>query len=248
MNGSVSKSYVVATLDTLEYANGTLEEFDASRLPARLALYSPGNFFASSEAELIEGVAKNKFSGDTPQDILITVDYQNVTVTVDGIFENYWFIGDVGYATLEEAIAAAVDGDVIKGVPDLYTPDELSSEIVIDKNLTITKLENYEGDYILLSSNQRIFNVLSGVNLNLSNLIFNQGGNESGGLIYINSGASVNINNSIFRKAEVSGDNANGGAIYALGDLNISNCEFKDIQMQLNDIAGTIFPDAIPYM
>ena len=26
------------------------------------------------------------------------------------------------------------------------------------------------------------------------------------------------------------------------------NCEFKDIQMQLNDIVGTIFPDAIPYM
>ena len=78
LQGSVSKYFVVATLDTLMTVNNTTLEYDASRLPSRLAIYQPTIFFNDFEIELVEGMAKNRFNGETPQDITILVDYQNV--------------------------------------------------------------------------------------------------------------------------------------------------------------------------
>ena len=240
MNATVSKNFVVATLDTVQYVNNTYESFDSSLLPSRLAIYSPESSFGNSEVELVGGIAKNRFIGSYPQEVIVTVDYQNLTVLVEDMVDYYWYIGNTGYMTLQDAVNAAVAGDVIKGVPDIYTPDELESEIIIDKDLTITKLDNVTGDYILLSSDSyRIFNVAEGVNLNLSNLIFEGGSSSSGGLIYINSGASVNINNSIFRKADASDDGSDGGAIYSKGDLYINNTVFDNIKS--NDIGGAIY-------
>ena len=242
MNASISKSFVVATLDTLKHANGTYSSFDSSKLPNRLAIFSPSQFFQESEIDLIEGVAKNEFIGVPPQDIQLQVDNQKMNLTINAIDDKFWFIGDKSYSTLSEAIQDAESGDIIKGIPDIYTPDIIGSEISIDKNLTISKLEGYKGDYILiLSNNSRIFNVLEGACLKLGNLIFesiNDGTDldYDGGLIYINAGASVEIESSIFRKNQKSN---NGGAIYSNGNLSISNSQFENLKSSQN--GGAIY-------
>lgn len=237
MQLSVSKSYVVATLDTVKTVDDEFLDYDASALPKRVANYMPSYFFSQSQVDVIGGVAKNLFIGEAPQDVTVEIDNQELTVTVEAVYHDYWYIGDTGYSTLADAVNAAQSGDVIKGVADVYTPDILDSEIIIDKDLTITTLTNGENDYVLLTSqNSRIFNVLDGVNLNLSNIIFENGGSTNGGAIYVSSGASVEIENAIFRKLNKAN---NGGAIYSEGDLTIINSQFHDISASSN--GGAIF-------
>ena len=238
MQASVSKEYVIATLDHIQTSENQILEHDSSTLPTRIAKYTPGEFFDESSIDLIGGVARNEFKGTPPQSITINVDNQNLTVMVESIFEESWFIGDNAYLTLKDAVDAAESGDIIKGIPDIYSPDDISEEIIIDKNISIRKLDGYEGDYILLSSDtSRIFNIAPGVSLNLSNLILENGAELDGGLIYVNSGASLNIANSIFRNAQ----GAKGGAIYSKGDLTIRDTEFENIQSC--DSGGAIYID-----
>ena len=228
MDAAVAKAKVVATLATLEDIEGNFYEYDSSALPTRMAIYSPSNLFAEEEVEVIGGVASNDFIGEPPQDVSVTIDFQTLTVPVNDITGFYWYIDDAGYETLSEAVEAAQDGDTIKGVPNIYTSDLITEDIIIDKDLTITKMDGYAGDYILLKSvNSRVFNVAADVNLNLSNLIFENGGALDGGLIYVNSGASLTVSDSIFRKAE---NGLNGGAIYSEGEVSIENTKFTNIK------------------
>ena len=237
MSAGVSKDNVVASLDTLEDIEGKTYDYDATYLPKRVAIYSPSNLFNNSEVELVEGIAANEFLGEPPQDVSITVDYQTLNVTVKTLTDNYWFINETGFQTLAEAVEAAEEGDVIKGIADVYTPDICNDEILINKDLTITVLDDYEGEHILISSSgSRIFNVEEGVNLNLSNLIFENGGAYDGGLIYIGAGASVEINDSIFRRSR---EGLTGGAIYNLGNLHIQDSAFTGIESVEN--GGAIF-------
>ena len=237
MQLSVSKSYVVATLDTVQTVDDKFLDYDSSALPKRVANYLPSYFFSQAQVDVTGGVAKNLFIGEAPQEVTVEIDNQELTITVEAVYQDYWYIGDTGYSTLADAVNAAQPGDIIKGVADVYTPDILGSEIIIDKDLTITTLTNGENDYVLLTSqDSRIFNVLDGVNLNLSNIIFENGGSTNGGAIYVSSGASVEIENAIFRKLNKA---SNGGAIYSEGDLTIINSQFQDLSSSSN--GGAIF-------
>ena len=124
------------------------------------------------------------------------------------IFSPRWFIGDVGYETLADAVEAANNGDVIEGLPGTY---KYTEPVEILKNITIKNRGN--GEVILDGS------------LNTGNYIKYDIGVE-----YINNilripyrNATVNLYNLIFTNAYNQG---HGGAIYNHGNLSIYNCTF----------------------
>ena len=160
---------------------------------------------------------------------------------------NYWFIGDIGYETLAEAVEDAADGDVIKGVPGTYIINEISvghryrstEPWTTIKNITITSLN--ETPVTLEGNGGRLFFVDTGSELTLKNLIMancqNEGDVGFGGVIDVFFDAQLNIDNCSF----INNSADEGGAIYAIGGVNIANSQFINNTAGL--IGGAIFKD-----
>ena len=153
---------------------------------------------------------------------------------------NYWFIDDTGYETLEDAVQSAVDGDVIKGVPDTYLIEEIdvghryrpSEPWTITKNITITSLN--DTPVTLIGDNGRIFYVDTGSNLTLKNLILKDSHKDGdvgyGGVVSVFLNAQFNADNCTF----IDNSADQGGAIYATGGVCLTNSQF------INNTAGLV--------
>ena len=165
---------------------------------------------------------------DASEDILVSGSYNldNEGIVATGAIHpcifNWIIEGGEGYETLSEAIDAAVDGDVIYGIPGTYTISKLN----INKAVTIKA--NESGTIILDGDGTQIFNVTSTVNL--VNLTLTNGGTSgNGGLIYVERG-SLTANNIVFRDTNMSTSYTRGGAIYSIGSLYIYDSVFEGLQ------------------
>ena len=125
------------------------------------------------------------------------------------VYSDHWFIGNVGYETLADAVEAANNGDVIEGLPGVY---KYTKPVEILKNITIKNKNQGEiildgslvtGNYIVYPTGaiEYLNNILripyENVTIDLYNLTF------------------TNVNNQ-----------GHGGAIYNHGNLSIYNCTF----------------------
>lgn len=128
---------------------------------------------------------------------------------------------DSGPGSLRQEVLDANPGDTITfGV--LITNIVLSSEIVIDKELTI--INNNLLDVTLNGGGtNRIFNITAGP-VSLHNLTLTNGTATDGGAIYV-ANAAVNITDCVLTNNEANGASGSGGAIFNApgGSLNIAN-------------------------
>jgi len=113
--------------------------------------------------------------------------------------------------SLREAIAAAPSGGTVEFAPNFTstTPIIISSEIVIDKDLTIS---GYGADKIVIGtdiSNHRIF-FANALHVNISGVTLTGGAADSGGAIYV-LGGFLTVDGVHFLSNAASG---NGGGIY----------------------------------
>ena len=174
----------------------------------------------------------------------------------EGILEvakYYWFIGDKGYFTLQDAIDASSEGDVITGLSgayfyeQIYVGDRISS---IYKNITI-KAENL-GDLILTGVNSRLFNIASknannrtskDSSLILINIVIRDSSDEYGGAIY-NDGYLTLRNCYLVNNTSTAVDSSkwHGGAIMGWGDLKIYDSIFEDNHAY---VGGAIFTEVL---
>ncbi len=131
---------------------------------------------------------------------------------------------DSGAGSLRDEIANATAGDEITfGI--LVTNVNLDSEIVIDKELTITG--PLLGVTIDADNNSRIFNITSGPVI-LDGLTLTNGTAEDGGALYITN-SSVTINNSTISNSTANGASGSGGGIFVDtgGTLAVSDSEIS---------------------
>ena len=152
----------------------------------------------------------------------------------------YWFINETGYFTLQEAVDASVEGDVITALPGSYTYSEIAIGDRINKiykNVTI-KADKL-GDIILSGRDGRLFNIASknaynathrDSSLTLVNIIVRDSSDEYGGAIY-NDGYLTLIGCYLTNNTATNDQSASkwhGGAIMGWGDLKIYNTIFED--------------------
>ena len=137
-------------------------------------------------------------------------------------------IGDNYYNSLSSAIAAASSGDTIYVLKNIN-----ETNIVVDKNLTITLPENQNSNLSILRNGVGdMFVVNSGVTLTLV-------GNNNHNLVLdgnnlAQAGSLINVKGNLIVLGNVTLKNnintANGGAIYANGKLTLLNCEILNNQ------------------
>ena len=185
------------------------------------------NGIASLNATFVKG--NHTITGSFDSDVNAVINSALLRIDVD----YYWFIGDVGYESLKEAIDAANIGDVIKGVPGTYTIPKLAIghryfslepwEVI--KSVTITSLTDeavtLEGD------NNQMFFVDIGSELTLKNVILSNGGRDGddGGAIEAMYGTNLTVINCTFTDNHAE----SGGAIYSLGGVVvIRDCVFDN--------------------
>ena len=187
-----------------------------------------------------ETVGTVDLSGDNPLEIsyiVPMVDSGNIVISGSYSLDNggtvesatlipitfNWFIeGGDRYETLEEAIEAAENGDVIYGNPGTYD----ISRIDIDKNITIKA--NESGSIIINGNGKKIFTISADVIL--ENLTFINGtATDNGGIILANKGSLV-LNNTVFK--DIQATSGQGSAIYVSSGFNnvtIENSSFDNI-------------------
>ncbi len=163
----------------------------------------------------------------------------SIKTAVLEVTQFYWFIGENGYFTLQDAVDASEEGDVLTAIPGAYSYEEVAIGSRMDhiyKNLTI-RAENL-GDLVLAGLNGRLFNIAYQFygdynhrpsQLTLENVIIENSTDEYGGAIY-NDGYFI-ANNCIFRyNSETNYDTGSkwhGGAIMNWRDMKINNCTFE---------------------
>lgn len=148
------------------------------------------------------------------------VIYSNVKTGILSVYKNYWFIGDKGFETIYDALDAAVNGDVIEGLPGRYY---ITSTIVVPKNVTI--MPRGDGEVIFDAINKKetvILQILySTLNVTLKGLTFTNAFHEGdAGALYAK--GNVYIYNCTFTNNEVTGlsdgqmvEYSKGGAVFA---------------------------------
>ncbi|MBQ2654221.1 MAG: Ig-like domain repeat protein [Methanobrevibacter sp.] len=153
---------------------------------------------------------------------------KDATVT-DGLVrvdvDYYWFIGEVGYENLSDAINAAKLGDVIKGIPGTYNIGKLQighrymsiQPWEIFKSITITSMN--DTPVTLKGSGVQMFFIDVGSELTLKNLIIRDAGSlsDDGGAI----GTLYNTNLTIVNCTFTNNIGGDGGAIYTIGATNL---------------------------
>ena len=201
-------------------------------------------------ADVVNGTASMEYVLENG-DYTISGNYSastNPTVTTGTIrvnVTNYWFIGDVGYETLKEAIDAAQNGDVIKGVPGTYIIDEIDvghryrsgEPYSIIKNITITTLTDEQ--ITLEGNNSRLFFVDVGSSLTLKNLLIVNGLNEEGRGGAVN--AMMDTNLTVINCTFMDNIADSAGAIYTLGGLIVKYSIFEHNAAGLT--AGALYKD-----
>ena len=143
---------------------------------------------------------------------------------------DYWFINNVGYETLQEAIDAAEINDVICGIPGIYEEPIIqighrtrpAEPWVINKNITITSLG--DSPVVLKASDRYIFYIDYYSNVTFRNIVFTGSNNPNGwgGAIDSMGKNTITVENCTFK------DNIaeKGAAIYGYGNLYVKDSLF----------------------
>ena len=187
-------------------------------------------------------VISGTFTGDATAEINTGLLRVNV--------QNYWFINETGYETLEEAIAAAGFNDVIKGIPGTYIINKEieighrympSEPYSINKTITITSINDKAVTFI--GNNSRIFGIDKWSSLTLKNIIIVNGSTLNSivsyaGAIFVQFKANLTVINCTFE------NNTAGysGAIECWGGLTVINSVFRN-NVATNTYAGAIYKD-----
>lgn len=201
--------------------------------PSRyISLKATSGTLAETEGNLVNNEFITHYtptSADNIGTISATIDSCTVKFTPE--YHSYVFINGVAYESLEDAIADAKDGDIIKVIAGTYN---IESPMIIDKNITI--IQNSTDAKVILNGIKQIFNVKNNGTLNIVGITLTNGKATKGGAIY--SEGTVNIADSI-----INSNNAeNGGAIYAAsGILNVNNTTFE---LNKADSAAAIYSNA----
>lgn len=167
--------------------------------------------FSVLQTDVTSGTICGQFSSN---DVTVTINGCNSgTKTVTSALDD----GSTG--TLRYKVENACPGDIIQFDPSLLNSTiTLSSEIVIDHNITINGLGMSN---LTLSGNNtnRIFNIASGINSTISNL------SMINGYSFINGGAFINNGNIILDNIKLEGNNSGiePVAFTNLGNLSIEN-------------------------
>ena len=114
----------------------------------------------------------------------------------NGTFEN-------PYLTVKKAIENSPSGTIICILPDMYN----ESDIVIDKNITLTAI-NLEGNTYINALNSQLFNIKAGGILTVNALKIFNGFCVDGGSLFNNRGTLI-INNSVIYNSSSYYDNSN---------------------------------------
>lgn len=172
---------------------------------------------------------------NTPADLYVSA---NVNVSGNGSIES-------PYATIREALENAVSGSIIYVLPGCYN----ESNLVIDKNITLTAI-NQEGNTYINALNNRLFEITKKGELTVNALKIFNGFSVNGGGLFCNNGKLV-INNSMLYNSSSYYDNSDpvfkadkytknvwhsydcsnlglGGAILNYGDLLIDSSNLFD--------------------
>ena len=187
-------------------------------------------------------VISGTFTGDATAEINTGLLRVNV--------QNYWFINETGYETLEEAIAAAGFNDVIKGIPGTYIINKEieighrympSEPYSINKTITITSINDKAITFI--GNNSRIFGIDKWSSLTLKNIIIVNGSTLNSivsyaGAIFVQFKANLTVINCTFE------NNTAGysGAVECWGGLTVINSVFRN-NVATNTYAGAIYKD-----
>jgi len=141
---------------------------------------------------------------------------------------------DSGSGSLRAAIAFASPGDTIDFAVGIGSEIQLNSELIVDKNLTITGpgITNLTLRGRNTGLTTRVLNVTAGA-VSISGLRFSEGSSTNGGLVY-NSG-SLALSNCTLVTGDARPINADaaGGAIYNSGALTLEGCTLSG-----NDVFG----------
>ena len=187
-----------------------------------------------------EAVGTVDLSGDSPlaisytapseadSDIAISGSYSYdggnvINGTVHAAAFNWFIEGGDRYETLEQAIEAAENGDVIYANPGTYNVNWIE----IEKNITIKA--NESGSIVLNGNGKWIFRIYADVIL--ENLTFINGSSNSDGGLIIHRGSSLVINNSAFKESQST--SGRGAAIYvdsSAKKITIENSAFDNIK------------------
>ncbi len=187
-----------------------------------------------------EAVGTVDLSGDSPlaisytapseadSDIAISGSYSYdggnvINGTVHAAAFNWFIEGGDRYETLEQAIEAAENGDVIYANPGTYNVNWIE----IEKNITIKA--NESGSIVLNGNGKWIFRIYADVIL--ENLTFINGSSNSDGGLIIHRGSSLVINNSAFKESQST--SGRGAAIYvdsSAKKITIENSAFDNIE------------------
>ena len=202
------------------------------------------------EADVVNGEA-HIFENLTDGDYEITgssVNFPDATINTGLLRVNvpvYWFIGDVGYETLADAINASQVDDVIKGIPGVYEYEQInighrtrpSEPWVINKQITITSLT--DEPVILSALGENIFDIDYYSNVTVKNIIFMNANNPIGwgGAIHSMGKNTIVVDNCTFRNNYAE----DGAAIHAWGNLYIKDSLFIDNEARV--YAGAVFKD-----
>ena len=155
------------------------------------------NMVSASDMHVEAVLDDSSLSSDASEDI-VSVNDNMIHVSNHGNDE----LGDGSinspYVSLSQAINKSQNGSII--CLNGSFSGEKNTNLIIDKDLSIISLDL---TYINGGSTSRIFNVLEGNTLSISNLSF----------------LSSDVSNL---------DNSNGGAIYSEGNLIINTCEFNN--------------------
>ncbi|WP_427831783.1 Ig-like domain repeat protein [Methanobrevibacter intestini] len=187
-------------------------------------------------------VISGTFSGDTTAETHTGLLRVNV--------QNYWFINETGYETLEEAIAVAGFNDIIKGIPGSYIVNgeiEIghrympSEPYSINKTITITSIN--DKPVVFIGNNSRLFSIDKWSSLTLKNIILKNGNTlddivSYAGAVFVQFKANLTVINCTFE------NNTAGysGAIESWGGLTVINSIFRN-NVANNTYAGAIFKD-----
>ncbi|OWT32776.1 hypothetical protein BGI41_05900, partial [Methanobrevibacter sp. 87.7] len=222
-----------------------------------ISFYLNNDFFIN--VPLLNGVASYNFDNTKIGFYFVSGNYSNSLNPIINtgnfeIYKSYWFIGDKGYKTLQDAIADVEDNQIIKGLEGVYYyNDSVIIESEYTKDITTFTITSLNGGELIFDgsnvSNKPILSIEdSDYNITLKGLTFRNAFNEGdGGAIY-NHGY-LYINNCTFYNNKVidplSGtyiDYNRGGAIFNYGGyLIIRNSTFTNNTAPLG---GAIFTGA----
>ncbi|MDM8565042.1 choice-of-anchor Q domain-containing protein [Candidatus Halobeggiatoa sp. HSG11] len=148
-----------------------------------------------------------------------------------------------GNNTLREAITYADSGDTITFSSIAGQTITFSSQLTIDKDLTIdgtgqniTLSGDANGNGTADSADTQFFQISSTMTINDLTFTKSYAGADYNGAIRLNSGGDLTINNSTF--SDSTGGNISG-FIYNDGALTFNNCEFSN--NTFNDNSGIVF-------